>query len=172
MNNTEIKLRQGVRPKVIKSVSVPAGSAAIYTCPMHPEVKQKGPGSCPICGMDLVPEMPQKNDEEEIAYQKMAKKFRIALILTVPVFIISMSDMISFINLDSVVSMKFWIWLAFILTTPVVFYSGGLFFKRGWSSIRRYRSWCRLFIQCAWITFPRHVSGPVQRYPWECSSLF
>src|SRR4030042_124953 len=61
-------------------------SATIYTCPMHPEVRQNLPGSCPKCGMDLVPEKTQDTNEEEKAYQKMVKKFRIALILTFPVF--------------------------------------------------------------------------------------
>ena len=54
----------------------------IYTCPMHPEVKQKGPGTCPKCGMELVPEKVQKADEEQKAYLRMLQKFKIALIFT------------------------------------------------------------------------------------------
>lgn len=109
-----------------------------YTCPMHPQVKQNGPGSCPICGMDLIPEKPLESDEEEIAYRKMLKKFIVAVILTVPVFILGMADFFSFLNLDSIAPMGVRGWIELVLTTPVVFYSGGEFFKRGWSSIRRY----------------------------------
>jgi len=107
----------------------------IYTCPMHPQIRQKKPGSCPICGMDLVTVKPQDTNEEELAYQKMAKKFWIALILSIPVFIIAMSEVITFLHLESFASKKVWIWIEFILATPVVFYSGWEFFKRGWNSI-------------------------------------
>lgn len=110
----------------------------IYTCPMHPEVKQDHPGNCPKCGMTLVPEKGDETNEEEIAYRKMSKKFRLALALSVPVFIISMSCLIPFLHLQSIASMKVWNWVQLILATPVVFYSGGVFFKRGWSSIRRW----------------------------------
>lgn len=108
--------------------------SVIYTCPMHPQIKQDHPGSCPICGMDLVPEKPQETDEEEIAYRRMLKKFVIAIVFTVPVFLIGMSESFGF----SFGSMKVMGWIQFLLTSPVVFYSGWVFFKRGWSSIRRY----------------------------------
>ncbi len=110
----------------------------IYTCPMHPQIKKDEPGSCPICGMTLVPEKGEDSDEEEEAYRKMAKKFWIALILSVPVFIIAMSDYISFLNLENIASKKVWGWIEFVLATPVVFYSSWEFFRRGWSSIRRW----------------------------------
>ncbi len=111
---------------------------ATYTCPMHPEVKQDHPGSCPKCGMNLVPEKVTETSDEEKAYKKMAKKFWIALALSVPVFIIAMSDMISFLNLEAIAPKIVWRWTEFILTTPVVFYTSWIFFKRGWSSIRRW----------------------------------
>ncbi|MBE3141116.1 MAG: copper-translocating P-type ATPase, partial [Thermoplasmata archaeon] len=95
-------------------------------------------GSCPICGMDLVPEKPQDTNEEEKAYRKMAKKFWIALVLSIPLFIIAMSDFIPSLHLESIASKKVWSWIEFILATPVVFYTGWDFFKRGWSSIRRW----------------------------------
>lgn len=110
----------------------------IYTCPMHPQIKKDEPGSCPICGMTLVPEKGEDSDEEEEAYRKMAKKFWIALILSVPVFIIAMSDYISFLSLENIASKKVWGWIEFVLATPVVFYSSWEFFRRGWSSIRRW----------------------------------
>ncbi|GET25816.1 copper-translocating P-type ATPase [Prolixibacter sp. NT017] len=112
-------------------------SGVTYTCPMHPEVKQNGPGSCPKCGMDLVPEKGEETSEEEKAYQKMARKFWVALALSIPVFIIAMSDFFSFLHLQDVASKKTWEWIEFVLASPVVFYSGWSFFKRGWSSVRR-----------------------------------
>ena len=110
----------------------------IYTCPMHPEVRQNGPGSCPKCGMDLVPERGEETSEEEKAYKRMAKKFWIALALSVPVLMIAMSDVFAFLHLERLASKKIWGWIEFLLATPVVFYSGWTFFKRGWSSIRRW----------------------------------
>jgi heavy metal translocating P-type ATPase len=115
----------------------PGAGKTIYTCPMHPEVKQDRPGSCPKCRMDLVPEKAEETSEEEKAYKKMAKKFWIAVILSVPVFVIAMSEMVNFINFETIAPKKVWGWVEFILATPVVFYSSWEFFKRGWSSIVR-----------------------------------
>ncbi|HUX95805.1 MAG TPA: copper-translocating P-type ATPase [Bacteroidales bacterium] len=109
-----------------------------YTCPMHPEIRSDKPGSCPKCGMTLVPEKGAETSEEDESYKEMVKKFRIALALSIPVFIIAMSDVISFIHLESIASKKVWSWIEFFLATPVVFYSGWVFFKRGWSSIIRW----------------------------------
>ena len=116
----------------------PGSGKTVYTCPMHPEIKQDHPGSCPKCGMDLVPEKGEETSEEEKAFKKMAKKFWIAVILSIPVFVIAMSDMVSFINLEAVASKKTLGWIEFALATPVVFYSSWEFFKRGWSSIVRW----------------------------------
>jgi Cu2+-exporting ATPase len=110
----------------------------IYTCPMHPEVKVDHPGTCPKCGMNLVPEKGEETSEEEKAYKQMAKKFWIALALSVPVFIIAMSEFFSFLQLEEIAPKKVWGWIEFVLATPVVFYSSWDFFKRGWSSIRRW----------------------------------
>ena len=71
----------------------------VYTCPMHPEIMQNSPGSCPKCGMDLVPEKGEDASEEEKAYKKMAKKFWIAFTLSIPVFVIAMSEFFSFLHL-------------------------------------------------------------------------
>ncbi|MUP39399.1 copper-transporting P-type ATPase [Labilibaculum euxinus] len=107
-----------------------------YTCPMHPDIRQNKPGNCPKCGMALVTEMGEESTDEEFAYKAMAKKFWIALALSIPVFVIAMSEFFSFIHLESIASKKIWGWVECILATPVVFYSSGEFFIRGWKSIR------------------------------------
>lgn len=128
----------GMHLKKEETKAKPTGSKAIYTCPMHPEVKQEGPGNCPKCGMDLVPEKGEDVSEEEKAYKKMAKKFWIALALSIPIFLISMSHFLSFLHLESLASKRVWGWVEFILATPVVFYCSWDFFKRGYSSVRRW----------------------------------
>lgn len=115
-----------------------AKSSGVYTCPMHPEIKRDKPGSCPICGMDLVPVMPQDSSEEETAYRKMAKKFWIAVVLTIPIFIIAMSEFFQSHEMDSLVSKKVLGWIELLLSSPIVFYCGWDFFKRGYSSVRRW----------------------------------
>jgi heavy metal translocating P-type ATPase len=122
----------------LKKMEISPGTSAIYTCPMHPEVKSPKPGSCPKCGMNLVPAKGIDTSEEERAYKKMAQKFWIALALSIPVFIISMSDHFSFAHSGSSVLKKVFGWIEFILATPVVFWAGGEFFRRGWSSVRRW----------------------------------
>ena len=110
----------------------------LYTCPMHPEVRQDKPGSCPKCGMDLVPEKVQKTNDEDEAYHTMVKKFRIAVVLAIPVFLLGMSDVFHFLHIQSFVSKSIVGWVELLLATPVVFYCGWEFFKRGWSSIIRW----------------------------------
>ena len=120
--------------KEIKSLS----SKVIYTCPMHLEVRQDHAGDCPKCGMTLVPEKGIETSEEDSAYRKMARKFWIALALSIPVFLIAMSDMTSFLNLETLAPKKVWGWVEFLLASPVVFYCGWDFFKRGYSSVRHW----------------------------------
>ena len=127
----------GMHLKKLESVHL-SRSGTVYTCPMHPEIRKDKPGDCPICGMTLVPEKGEETSEEDKSYKDMVKKFRIALALSVPVFFIAMSGVIPFIHLESIASKKVWSWIEFLLATPVIFYSGWIFFKRGWSSIRRW----------------------------------
>lgn len=105
-----------------------------YTCPMHPEVIKDGPGSCPICGMDLVPMEPIDSEENKM-YNDLVHKMKIAVICTVPVFIIAMSDMIPDNPLMKILSAENWNWVQLLLSLPVVFYAGWMFFVRAWKSI-------------------------------------
>lgn len=115
-----------------------AAQKTVYTCPMHPEIRNAGPGTCPECGMNLVPMKAEEASEEEKAFKRMAGKFRIALALSVPVFVIAMSDFIPFLNPGNLAPRKVWGWIEFALATPVVFYCSWEFFIRGWRSVRRW----------------------------------
>lgn len=113
-------------------------SSIEYTCPMHPEIIRHEPGSCPICGMDLVPRVAQKdNQEEEAAYRSMLKRFWIATAFTVPVFLITMGEMLG-IHLSQIATKTTWGWIQFALSTPVLFYCSADFFVRGYQSVIRW----------------------------------
>lgn len=106
----------------------------MYTCPMHPEIIQEGPGSCPICGMDLVPMEPVESEENK-TYLDLVHKMKIAVVFTVPIFIIVMSEMISDNPLLKIMDTSSWNWVQLILSLPVVFYACWMFFERAWKSI-------------------------------------
>ncbi len=114
------------------SANVPSGQ---WTCPMHPEVVQEEPGSCPICGMDLVAKQPKQSAEDK-AYRELLRKFWIALAFTLPVFGIAMSDMLEGNPLYGILELKYWNWIQFALSLPVVFYATWMFFRRAYRSIR------------------------------------
>ncbi len=108
---------------------------AEYTCPMHPEIIRNEPGSCPICGMELVPKIVQKdNEEEEATYKAMLKRFWIATGFTIPVFIITMGELVG-LHLSQIADATIWGWIQFALSTPVLFYCSASFFKRGYQSV-------------------------------------
>jgi P-type Cu+ transporter len=107
---------------------------AQYTCPMHPEIKSDAPGACPICGMNLVPMMPTVSDESKV-YDDLWKKMQVAILFTVPVFLIAMISMLPNSPLMKIMDMQKWNYIQFILTLPVVFYAGWMFFVRAWKSI-------------------------------------
>jgi Cu+-exporting ATPase len=106
----------------------------LYTCPMHPEVIQDATGSCPICGMDLVPTEPVETEENK-SYLDLLHKMKVALLFAVPVFIISMMEMLPNNPLMNIMNLKMWNWAQLILTLPVVFYAAWMFFIRAWKSI-------------------------------------
>jgi Cu+-exporting ATPase len=109
-------------------------SKTLYTCPMHPEIVEDQPGDCPICGMDLVPMKPV-DEEENKSYTDLLRKMKIATVFTIPVFIISMTLMFPNNPLMKILGMNEWNWIQFILSLPVVFYAGWMFFIRAWKSI-------------------------------------
>ncbi|MCA6066231.1 heavy metal translocating P-type ATPase [Chryseobacterium sp. RG1] len=113
-------------------VKYPEKKAAKYTCPMHPEIIRDEPGDCPICGMDLVKMPDTNNDGEDETYKLLKRKFIISLAFTIPVFILSMGGM--FINFPF--SHQVQGIIEFILTLPVLLYSGWFLMKRGWVSFK------------------------------------
>jgi Cu2+-exporting ATPase len=106
-----------------------------YTCPMHPEIIRNEPGDCPICGMDLVPQEAEI-EEEDKSYKKLVNKFRLSILFTVPVFLIAMSEMIHNNPLTSIMPWKYWNWVQFLFSIPVVFYTAWMFFERAWRSVK------------------------------------
>ncbi len=119
---------------LVKEQSLKAAKTE-YTCPMHPEIIENKPGDCPICGMDLVPIKPEAS-AEELAYQKLLKKLKIATAFSIPIFIIAMSDMISGNPLYHIMPLKYWNWVQFTLSIPVVFYATWMFFERAYKSVK------------------------------------
>jgi Cu+-exporting ATPase len=110
--------------------AVPEGT--IYTCPMHPEIRQIGPGSCPICGMALEPELVTAEAGPNPELADMTRRFWIGLALALPVFLIEMGGHLAGIHLFSP-QISNWVQLA--LATPVVLWAGWPFFERGWQSL-------------------------------------
>lgn len=110
---------------------VPEGT--VYTCPMHPQIRQAGPGSCPICGMALEPELVSLDDQPNPELADMTRRFWVGLALALPVVILEMGG--------HLVGGHGWIdpnlsnWIQFVLAAPVVLWAGWPFFARGWQSL-------------------------------------
>ena len=106
----------------------------IYTCPMHPEIRQKGPGTCPKCGMALEPVDVGAEEGESAELTDMTRRFRVSLALTAPVLVIASGEMLA-PRLVEPVSAQARLWIQLILTAPVVLWGGWPFFVRGGRSI-------------------------------------
>jgi heavy metal translocating P-type ATPase len=112
-----------------------AQPGAIWTCPMHPQIRQDHPGPCPICGMALEPEVVTADTGPSAELLDMSRRFWIALALTVPIFVLEMGGHL-FPALHGLISERISGWLQFALATPVVIWAGWPFFERGWASVR------------------------------------
>jgi len=112
---------------------VPPRQKIEYTCPMHPEIIRDAPGSCPICGMALEPRTVSLSEEENPELVDMRRRFWVSTLLTVPVFVIGMSELIP--GLARLFPMSVLIWIELALATPVVLWGGWPFFERAWQSV-------------------------------------
>ena len=114
-----------------KPEPVPEGT--IYTCPMHPEIRQVGPGSCPICGMALEPVTVTAETGPNPELVDMTRRFWIGVVLAVPVVALEMGGHLT--NLHMLLGQQLSNWLQLALATPVVLWAGWPFFVRGWDSV-------------------------------------
>ncbi len=116
---------------------IPVIEGAIYTCPMHPEIEQIGPGSCPICGMALEPrDLPAGDEGPNPELIDFTRRFWVGVILSIPLLILAMSPYIGLGNIREFFGERTTLWLEFALGTPVILWSGAPFFVRGYQSFR------------------------------------
>jgi Cu+-exporting ATPase len=113
-------------------VKTPMAKDVIYTCPMHPQIRQIGPGNCPICGMTLEPVIPTENTNENEELKDLTQKLWVGAILTIPVFLISMGGRHFLTSIFTHTQMS---WAEFILSTPVVLWCGWPLLKKGYQSV-------------------------------------
>ncbi len=109
-----------------------AMAGAMWTCPMHPEIRREGPGTCPICGMALEPEEPSLDDAPNPELIDFTRRFWVSAVLAVPLLIVTMGSELLGLHL---VSANVSPWLQLALTAPIVLWAGWPFFVRGWTSI-------------------------------------
>ncbi|TNE41776.1 MAG: heavy metal translocating P-type ATPase [Sphingomonadales bacterium] len=113
----------------------PSPPGTIWTCPMHPEIRQEHPGACPICGMALEPETFSLDLGESEELTDMRRRFVIALLLALPVFLLEMGGHL-IPALHHLVPARTSLWIQLLLATPVVLWAGAPFFARGWASVK------------------------------------
>ena len=119
-------------PASTPAEAVPEGT--IYTCPMHPEIRQVGPGACPICGMALEPDVVTADAPPNAELADMTHRFWIGLALALPVFLLEMGGHL--FDLHGWIAPQTSNWVQLVLATPVVLWAGWPFFERGWASVR------------------------------------
>jgi P-type Cu+ transporter len=109
----------------------------IYTCPMHPEIRQDKPGNCPICGMALEPVSVAADAEEDHSEARdMFRRFWISSVLTLPILLLAMGHLIPGFHIDNWINPRLNQWIQLALSTPVVLWAGWPFFVKGWRSVR------------------------------------
>lgn len=121
-----------LNPSAAARESVPEGT--VFTCPMHPEIRQIGPGSCPVCGMALEPLIATADSGPNHELIDMTRRFWIGLALTLPVFVLEMGGHLT--GLTMMLGQQNANWLQLFLATPVVLWAGWPFFVRGFDSLR------------------------------------
>jgi Cu+-exporting ATPase len=148
------------------------GSTALYTCPMHPQIVQQGPGNCPICGMALEPVTASAGDaEENPELAEMSRRFWVSLALTIPLVILAMGRHISGVPFEHWFSPHALNWVEFALATPVVLWGGWPFFRLAWASLRTWHlnmfTLIGLGVGVAWLYSVVRDDGNEQDVPLE-----
>ena len=123
-------------PKPTPVVPSAGPSGVTYTCPMHPEIRQPGPGNCPICGMALEPETPSGDADENPELRDMSRRFWVGLILSLPILALEMGGHFPVFDLHHYIPPAISVWVQFVLATPVVLWCGHPFFERAWASLK------------------------------------
>ncbi len=108
---------------------------AVYTCPMHPQIRRNTAGSCPICGMALELAGVPVADDHNPELRDMTRRFVIGVVLAVPILVLEMGGHLGVLNLHHYVSASLSMWAQFFLATPVVLWCGWPFFQRAWASV-------------------------------------
>lgn len=125
-----------LHPAEVKHEVSDADKNKMYTCPMHPEVRQKGPGSCPLCGMALEPEEISLEEESNPELIDFTKRLKVSATLAIPLLLLAMSDLIPGQPVQHALPHWLYAGIQFLLATPIVLWGGLPFFDRGWSSVK------------------------------------
>jgi heavy metal translocating P-type ATPase len=125
-------------PAAMTAPSGPASAGVVYTCPMHPEIRQMGPGNCPKCGMTLEP-LEGGSEEDSSELDDMSRRFWISVVLTLPLLVVTMSEFVPGVNVHHWFGTNSFNWAQGALGTPVVLWAGWPFFARAWASFRTWR---------------------------------
>ena len=109
----------------------------VYTCPMHPEVREPGPADCPLCGMALEPETVSLEPEDTSELDDMTRRMWVGVVLSLPILVLAMGGMVPGVEMDALVPHGVRVWIELALATPVVLWCGWPFLVRGVRSVRR-----------------------------------
>jgi len=107
----------------------------IYTCPMHPEVRQSGPGNCPKCGMALEPLTAASEEGENRELKDMTRRFWLSVALSVPLLLVAMGEYVPALSFDRFAGGRILSMFELAIGTPVILWGGWPFFVRGWQSV-------------------------------------
>ena len=152
------------RPEIFLEGAPPAAEGrkdALYTCPMHPEIEQIGPGTCPLCGMALEPKSVTLNEGPSEEYLDMRRRFVVSGILTAPLAVLVMLRHFWPVSVEAL-GARTLDWIEFLVATPVVLWGGAPFFQRGWQSVRnRYLNMFTLIALGTGVAWAYSVVGAV-----------
>lgn len=160
----------------------PGDPNADYTCPMHLDVVQKGPGTCPACGMALEPVAVSLDEGPNEELIDMKRRFMIGAVFAIPVMVLAMGEMIPGLQIEQWISANASLWLQLLLATPVVLWAGWPFFELGWQSLvtRQLNMFTLIAIgvgvayvfSAVAVLFLRYISGCVSCRTRPCCGLF